>query len=386
MEKYSAFVSLICPECGKLFDGKTICTFCEACASPLEAQYDLASLNALAKESIGKRPKGLWRWHELLPVRDPTNRVTLGEGDSPLLDTPRLALALGRGQTYIKDESGQPTSSFKARGLAMAVSKAVELGVEEFVIPTAGNAGSALAAYAARAGKKAHIFMPQDAPRVNQEEVRFFGADLILVDGLIDEAGRQAREMAARFGWFDVSTFKEPYRLEGKKTMGLELAEQFQWALPDVIIYPTGGGTGLVGMWKAFRELGELGWIDEKRPKMVSVQSAGCAPVVRAFQENRARTDYWEGAQTIAAGLRVPGTFADRQILAALRESGGTTVAVTDEEILLAQTEIAALEGIFPAPEGAATLAAAKRLRDAGWLKVDDRVVLYNTGSGLKYI
>ena len=386
MERYSAFVSLMCPECGEVFDGDTVCTFCEACASPLEAQYDLASLSGLAKESIGQRPKGLWRWHELLPVQDPANRVILGEGDSPLLQAPHLASQLSGGQIYIKDESGQPTASFKSRGLATAVSKAIELGVEEFVIPTAGNAGSALAAYAARAGKQAHIFMPQDAPRVNQEEVRFYGADLILVDGLIDEAGRQAREMAARFGWFDVSTFKEPYRLEGKKTMGLELAEQVQWTLPDVIIYPTGGGTGLVGMWKAFRELGQLGWIGEKRPKMVVVQSACCAPVVRAFQENQARTVYWEGPDTIAAGLRVPGAFADRQILAALRESGGTAVAVTDEEILLAQAEIAVLEGIFPAPEGAATLAAAKHLRGTGWLSAEDRVVLYNTGSGLKYI
>ena len=280
----------MCPECGEVFDGDTVCTFCEACASPLEAQYDLASLSGLAKESIGQRPKGLWRWHELLPVQDPANRVILGEGDSPLLQAPHLASQLSGGQIYIKDESGQPTASFKSRGQAMAVSKAIELGVEEFVIPTAGNAGSALAAYAARAGKQAHIFMPQDAPRVNQEEVRFYGADLILVDGLIDEAGRQAR------------------------------------------------------------------------------------------------TVYWEGADTIAAGLRVPGAFADRQILAALRESGGTAMAVTDEEIFLAQAEIAALEGIFPAPEGAATLAAAKHLRGTGWLSAEDRVVLYNTGSGLKYI
>lgn len=338
------------------------------------------------KEVIGQRPKGLWRWHELLPLKNPANRVNLGEGDSPLLHAPRLESELGAGQLFIKDESGQPTATFKARGLAMAVSKAIELGVEEFVIPTAGNAGSALAAYAARAGKQAHIYMPNDAPRVNQEEVQFYGADLILVDGLIDEAGKQAREASAQHGWFDVSTFKEPYRLEGKKTMGLELAEQFQWHLPDVIIYPTGGGTGLVGMWKAFRELGELGWIDAKRPKMVSVQAAGCAPVVRAFEENKRRTEYWEGAQTIAAGLRVPGAFAGRLILDALYESNGTAVAVTDEEISLAQREIARFEGIFAAPEGAATYAAVKRLRDAGWLDVGDRVVLYNTGSGLKYI
>lgn len=386
MEQYSAFTSLLCPECGDVYDAHEVQTFCADCASPLVAQYDFDSLRTLSREDIGQRPKGLWRWHELLPVWRQENQVNLGEGDSPLLHTARLESELGIGQIYMKDESGQPTGTFKARGLVMAVSKGIELGIEEFVIPTAGNAGSALAAYAARAGKKAHIYMPNDAPRVNQEEVRFYGADLILVDGLIDEAGRQAREMAAKYSWFDVSTFKEPYRLEGKKTMGLELAEQFQWHLPDVIIYPTGGGTGLVGMWKAFRELEELGWIDTKRPKMVSVQAAGCAPVVQAFGENSRRTEYWEGAQTIAAGLRVPSVFADRLIMDALYESGGTAVSVTDEEISLAQREIARLEGIFAAPEGAATYAAVKRLRDAGWLKADDRVVLYNTGSGLKYI
>ena len=386
MEEYSTFTSLLCSECGDVYDAHEVQTFCTDCASPLVAQYDFDSLRTLSREDIGQRPKGLWRWHELLPVWRQENQVNLGEGDSPLLHTARLESELGIGQIYMKDESGQPTGTFKARGLVMAVSKAIELGIEEFVIPTAGNAGSALAAYAARAGKKAHIYMPNDAPRVNQEEVRFYGADLILVDGLIDEAGRQAREMAAKHGWFDVSTFKEPYRLEGKKTMGLELAEQFQWHLPDVIIYPTGGGTGLVGMWKAFRELEELGWIDTKRPKMVSVQAAGCAPVVKAFGENSRRTEYWEGAQTIAAGLRVPSAFADRLILDALYESGGTAVSVTDKEISLAQREIARLEGIFAAPEGAATYAAVKRLHDAGWLKADDRVVLYNTGSGLTYI
>ncbi len=386
MKDYSAFTSLLCPECGDLFDADDVQTFCHDCASPLVAQYDLASLRSLAKEVIGRRPKGLWRWHELLPVKDPRKLVDLGEGDSPLLGAPRLGAELGLSRLFIKDESGQPTGTFKARGLAMAVSKAIELGVEEFVIPTAGNAGSALAAYAARAGRKAHIYMPADAPRVNQEEVRFYGADLILVDGLIDEAGRQAREAAERRGWFDVSTFKEPYRLEGKKTMGLELAEQFDWQLPEVIIYPTGGGTGLVGMWKAFRELGELGWISPKRPKLVSVQAAGCAPVVKAFAENKRRTEYWEGARTIAAGLRVPSAFADRLILDALNESGGTAVTVTDEEITEAQRAMARLEGVFPAPEGAATCAAAKNLFAEGWLTGGERVVLYNTGSGLKYI
>jgi threonine synthase len=383
---YSVLRALLCPECGHVYDAGELQTFCKDCASPLVAQYDLSALQLLSKDEVRRRPKGLWRWHELLPLKHAQSRIILGEGDSPLLQTPRLAETLGMGRLYIKDESGQPTGTFKARGLAMAVSKAIELGVEEFVIPTAGNAGSALAAYAARAGKKAHIFMPQDAPRVNQEEVRIYGADLVLVDGLIDEAGKQAREMAEKHGWFDVSTFKEPYRLEGKKTMGLELAEQFDWQLPDVIIYPTGGGTGLVGMWKAFSELGEMNWIGSKRPKMVSVQAAGCAPIVRAFANQAGRAAYWEGAETIAAGLRVPSAFADRLILNALYSSGGTAVAVTDEEILEAQTEVAALEGVFTAPEGAATYAAVKHLRDDGWLNVDDEIVLYNTGSGLKYL
>jgi threonine synthase len=383
---YSVLRALLCPECGHVYDAGELQTFCNDCASPLVAQYDLSALQLLSKDEVRRRPKGLWRWHELLPLKHAQSRIILGEGDSPLLQTPRLAETLGMGRLYIKDESGQPTGTFKARGLAMAVSKAIELGVEEFVIPTAGNAGSALAAYAARAGKKAHIFMPQDAPRVNQEEVRIYGADLVLVDGLIDEAGKQAREMAEKHGWFDVSTFKEPYRLEGKKTMGLELAEQFDWQLPDVIIYPTGGGTGLVGMWKAFSELGEMNWIGSKRPKMVSVQAAGCAPIVRAFANQAGRAAYWEGAETIAAGLRVPSAFADRLILNALYSSGGTAVAVTDEEILEAQTEVAALEGVFTAPEGAATYAAVKHLRDDGWLNVDDEIVLYNTGSGLKYL
>jgi threonine synthase len=386
MEEYSAFTFLLCPECGHCYDADEVHTFCKACASPLLAQYDLARLGSLSKNGVGRRSKGLWRWHELLPLRDPANRISLGEGDSALLDVPRLASEVGAEELFIKDESGQPTGTFKARGLAMAVSKAIELGVEEFVIPTAGNAGGALAAYAARAGKMAHIFMPNDAPRVNQVEVRSYGADLILVDGLIDEAGRQAREMAEQQGWFDVSTFKEPYRLEGKKTMGLELAEQFHWELPDVILYPTGGGTGLVGMWKAFGELGTMGWLGAKRPKMVSVQAAGCAPVAKAFQEHKRHTDYWEGAQTVAAGLRVPSTFAGRLILEALYESGGTAVAVTDEAILLAQQEVAELEGVFAAPEGAATYAALKKLRETGWLNDGAQVVLYNTGSGVKYI
>jgi threonine synthase len=268
----------------------------------------------------------------------------------------------------------------------MAVARGAELGIRAFVIPTAGNAGGALAAYAARFGCEAHVFMPQDAPEVNRAEVSAFGADLHLVNGLIDEAGRQGAAEASRSGWFDVSTLKEPYRLEGKKTMGLELAEAFGWDLPDAIIYPTGGGTGLIGMWKAFQELRSLGWVGEKLPRMVSVQSDGCSPIVRAYEAGRSRADYWENARTSAAGLRVPLPFADRLILRALRESNGIAVAVSEEEILASAQQMGRLEGVFAAPEGGATLAAALRLSASGWLDPKDRVVLFNTGSGLKYL
>jgi threonine synthase len=286
----------------------------------------------------------------------------------------------------IKDESGNPTGSFKARGLAVAVSKAIELGIQNLVIPTAGNAGGALAAYAARADVAAHVYMPGDAPQANQLEVRAFGAELVLVEGLISDAGRQAAQEGARQGWFDVSTFKEPYRLEGKKTMGLELAEHFGGQLPDVVIYPTGGGTGLVGMWKAFEEMEAMGWIGPKRPRMVSVQAAGCAPVVRAIDTGAERIEPWPNAETAAAGLRVPSPFADRLILRAIRQSEGTAVAVSEAEIQQAQAEIASAEGLLAAPEGAATWAGLKRLAAQGWVAEEERVVLFNTGSGLKYL
>ena len=383
----SALTALTCPECGATFDADQVQTFCPTCASPLLARYDLETLReTLTPEEVSRRPRGLWRWAELLPVREPRYRFTLGEGDTPLLSAPRLGARLGLKHLYIKDEAQNPTATFKARGLAVAVARGVELGVRAFVIPTAGNAGGALAAYAARAGVAAHIFMPQDAPQVNREEVRAAGADLTLVDGLIDDAARRAAAEAQKHGWFDVSTFKEPYRVEGKKTMGLELAEALGWELPDVILYPTGGGTGLVGMWKAFAELEALGWIGPRRPRMVSVQAEGCAPIVRAFHAGAERAQPWENAHTIAAGLRVPRVFADRLILRVLRESRGTAVAVSDEEILSAQAEMARSEGIFPSPEGAATLAALRRLVAQGFVAPEERVVLFNTGSGLKYV
>jgi threonine synthase len=351
------------------------------------ARYDPdAARRTLDREAVSSRARGIWRWAELLPVREETNRVTLGEGDTPLLPAPRLGRMVGLQNLTIKDESSNPTGSFKARGLAVAVSKAMELGAGELVVPTAGNAGGALAAYAARAKIKAHIFMPRDAPPANQLEVKAFGAELVLVDGLISDAGRRAAEEARQHDWFDVSTFKEPYRVEGKKTMGFELAEQFQWDLPDVILYPTGGGTGLVGMWKAFGELQELGWIDGRRPRMVSVQAAGCAPVVRAIEQGQNRVEPWQNAETAAAGLRVPAPFADRLILRGIGESHGTAISVGEEEIALAQKEMASSEGLLAAPEGAATWAALKQLAARGWISGGERVVLFNTGSGLKYL
>ncbi len=383
----SYLTSLECPECGRKFDADQVQTYCPDCRSPLMARYDLARLrNEVRREQFADRPRGMWRWAELLPVRDPRFRLTLGEGDAPLLLLEHTGATLGMDRLFVKDEALNPTGSFKARGLCAAVSRALELGVREFVIPTAGNAGGALAAYAGRAGAPAHIYMPADTPHANKIEVQAAGADLHLVDGLINDAAREAGAEAAAHGWFDVSTFKEPYRCEGKKTMGLELAEAFDWRLPDVILYPTGGGTGLVGMWKAFAELEELGWIGAQRPRMVSVQADGCAPIVRAFQEGKERAEAWQNAHTLASGLRVPAVFADRQVLRALRESDGTAVAVTDAEISAAQSELARKEGIFAAPEGAATLAGLRHLRDSGWIGPHESVVLFNTGSGLKYI
>jgi len=383
----SALTHLECPECGREFNADRVQNICKDCRSPLLARYDLSRVAASVPcAQITARPRGLWRWAELLPVRNDSFRLTLGEGDTPLVPVPRLAKTLKLKRLFIKDESSNPTGSFKARGLCVAVARALELGRREFVIPSAGNAGGALAFYAARGGAEAHVFMPKDAPRANQEEVRAAGADLWLVEGLITDAARMAAEAAKGKHWLDLSTFKEPYRLEGKKTMGLELAESFNWSLPDVVLYPTGGGTGLVGMWKAFAEMEALGWIGPKRPRMVTVQADGCAPVVRAFQDGAERTGTWQNAHTLAAGLRVPTVFADRLILRALRESRGTALAVSDAEILEAQREMAQVEGLLPCPEGAATLAGLHHLIVTGWVQPEETVVLFNTGTGLKYI
>jgi threonine synthase len=327
----------------------------------------------------------MWRWRELLPVRDPQNVVSLGEGDTPLLPARRLGAAFGCRALFIKEEGLNPTGSFKARGLSAALSRALELGVREMAIPSAGNAASALAAYGARAGISIHVFMPADTPELNQKEVAIFKADVTLVRGLINDCSAIVRQRSAAEGWFDVSTLKEPYRAEGKKTMGLELAEQFGWEVPDTIIYPTGGGTGIIGIWKAFEELEQLGFIGSKRPRMICVQSSGCAPIVRAFQQGMDHASLWENAATVAAGLRVPGAIADYLILSVLRQSQGTALTVTDAEILKAVQDLGAREGVFAAPEGAATWAAAKRLLTDGALSPDERIVLMNTGTGLKY-
>jgi len=384
----SLLTGLECTDSGEKYNPQQVQTYCPVCQAPLISRYDLeAGRRTLDREQFRRRPKGMWRWFELLPVQDPANIVSLGEGDAPLLKVSRLQEALGLKHLFVKDESFNPTFSFKARGLSAAISKAKELGIEKVIIPTAGNAGGAMAAYAARAGLRAHIFMPNDTPHANVEESRIAGATVTLIAGLISEAAGMAGEKARLENWFDVSTFKEPYRVEGKKVMGYELAEAFEWDLPEVIVYPTGGGTGLIGMWKAFAELEALGWLNgKKRPRMVVVQADGCAPVVRAFEAGATFCDFWLNARTIASGLRVPKSFADQWILRVLAESAGTAIAVSDEEILQAQRELAVAEGIFAAPEGAATLAGLKKLVGSGWIRPDERIVLFNTGAGLKYL
>jgi threonine synthase len=387
-ENFTYINDLVCSACGKSYSASEINTYCPDCQAPLLSNYNLGVVRShVDRDEISRRPKGMWRWHELLPVFQPWNCTFLGEGDSALLPLPTLEKQLGLSNLFVKDESSNPTGTFKARGLSAAISKAKELGIKKVIIPTAGNAGGAMAAYAARAGLKALIYMPKDTPIANVEESRMAGAEVVMVDGLISEAAGMAGEKARAEGWFDLSTFKEPYRVEGKKIMGYELAETLDWTLPDVIIYPAGGGTGLVGMWKAFAELEALGWLkDPKRPRMVAVQAEGCAPIVKAFQAGASFCDFWLNAHTIASGLRVPKSFADHLILQDLYESKGTAVAVSDEAITAAQRQIGLMEGIFCAPEGAATLAGLHELVRQGWVQPDERIVLFNTGSGLKYL
>jgi threonine synthase len=378
---------LECALCGLKHEAHRLLNLCRECGKPLLVRYGLArAKQSLTKESLVSRRSDMWRYREVLPVEDDANIVTFGEGWTPLLRAQKLGRSVGLTELYIKDEGQNPTQSFKARGMAAAVSMAKELGASKLAVPSAGNAAGALAAYAARAELECFIFMPRDTPRANVVECQQTGANVTLMDGLITDCGAEVGRRKEAEGWFDVSTLKEPYRVEGKKTLGYELAEQLNWEPPDVIIYPTGGGTGLIGMWKAFDEMEQMGWIGSKRPRMVTVQASGCAPIVRAFEEGKRFADEFPNAATTASGLRVPKAIGDFLILDALRDSGGTAVAVTDDELIKATREIGAAEGIFCAPEGAACLPALRKLIEADLVKSSDRVVLFNTGSGVKYM
>ena len=372
---------LECAACGLEHKAQRLHNLCRECGKPLLVRYDLERASqTLTRESLSARRADMWRYREVLPVEKDENIVTLGEGWTPLLRTKHLGKKLGLKSLYIKDESQNPTQSFKARGMTAAVSMAKELGVRKLAVPSAGNAAGALAAYAARAGLECFIFMPRDTPRANVVECEQTGAQVTLMDGLITDCGAEVGRRKEAEGWFDVSTLKEPYRIEGKKTLGYELAEQLDWTLPDVIIYPTGGGTGLIGMWKAFDEMEEMGWIGSNRPRMVTVQAAGCAPIVRAFDDGKRFADEFPNATTVASGLRVPRAIGDFLIIDALRQSAGTAIAVSDEELIAATGEIGAAEGLFCAPEGAACLPALRKLIDEGQVRPEERVVLFNTG------
>lgn len=378
---------LECSLCNARHEARRLQNLCQQCGKPLLVRYDLARVReTFNKADLTFRQPTMWRYREVLPVEDDANVVSLGEGWTPLLKTARLGGRCGLRNLYVKDEAQNPTQSFKARGMSVAVSMAKELGADKLAVPSAGNAAGALAAYAARAGLAAFIFMPRDTPRANIIECEMTGAQVTLIDGLITDCGQEVARRKEQEGWFDVSTLKEPYRIEGKKTLGYELAEQFDWKLPDVIIYPTGGGTGLVGMWKAFDEMEQLGWIGPGRPRMVTVQAAGCAPIVRAFDDVKRFADEFPNAQTTASGLRVPRAVGDFLILDALRASNGTAIAVTDAEMLEAAREIGSSEGLFVAPEGAACLAALQKLTARHWIAENEHVVLFNTGAGVKYL
>ena len=373
--------NLECSKCGKIYPHTEPQNVCPACGKPLLARYALEALaDTWQRDTLLSRPASLWRYAELLPVSNPEDIVTLGETMTPLVHAKRLGETFGLTEVWVKDESRLPTGSFKARGLAMAVSKAKSLGLKALAIPSAGNAATALAVYAAAAGITAHIFMPQDTPAFNKQTCQLAGANVTLIDGLITDAGRIVAERKEQEGWFDVSTLKEPYRVEGKKTMGFELAEQCYWELPDVIIYPTGGGTGIVGMWKGFAELEAIGWIGEKRPRFISVQSTGCAPIVKAWEEGATEATPWRNARTVASGLRVPQAIGDFLILEAIRKSNGAAIAVTDEAIREAMQLLPTTEGLLTCPEGAATVAALKQLVSKGMVEPSERVVLFNTG------
>jgi len=377
---------LTCTACAGQYDWRDLQNVCPACQKPLFPTYDVVEIGrALTRDALSTRcENSLWRYRELLPLPAKIEPVTLGEGSTPLLRLTRFGRGLS--EVWVKDESLNPTQSFKARGMSVAVSMAKFLGATKLAVPSAGNAGGALAAYAARAGLEAHIFMPRDTPRANIIECRELGARVELIDGLITDCGVEIAKRKLAEGWFDMSTLKEPYRVEGKKTLGYELAEQMKWQLPDVILYPTGGGTGLIGMWKAFAEMEELGWISEMRPRMFSVQASGCAPIVRAFEAGEAHANEFGRAHTVASGLRVPKAIGDFIMLKILRDSGGGAVAIDDAEMIRTVREVGSAEGLFIAPEGAACFAALTTLAAAGKIGPKERVVIFNTGSGIKYL
>ena len=383
---------LECTACGLRHDWSRLQNLCAGCGKPLFAVVDLVAVSKLdrfKRSSVGEtfrtREKSLWHYRELLPLPKDAEPVSLGEGGTPLLRAQKFAADLDV-DLWIKDESLNPTQSFKARGMSVAVSMAKHLGAEKLAVPSAGNAGGALAAYAARAGLEAHIFMPRDTPRANIVECRELGAHVTLIDGLITDCGAEIARRKNKEGWFDLSTLKEPYRIEGKKTLGYEMAEQLNWKLPGVILYPTGGGTGLIGMWKAFDEMEKLGWIDQKRPRMFSVQASGCAPIVRAFEAGEEFAGEFPNAHTVASGLRVPKAIGDFLMLKILRESNGGAIAVEDEEMIRTVREVGSAEGLFVAPEGAACFAALKKLRASEKIDIGEQVVIFNTGSGIKYL
>ena len=384
---YSYLSHLECTACRRTLPADQPANLCPDCGKVLYARYDLSeAAKIFTRASLPGRAPTMWRYHEVLPVRNPDFVNQLGEGFTPLIKASRLGEGLGFSHLYIKEEGVNPTGSFKARGLAAAVFRARELGMTKLGTPSAGNAASAMAAYCAASGMEAHVFLPEATPQANVDECRAYGAKVTFVPGSIAEAGQELRRRAPGLGLFDLSTLKEPYRVEGKKTLGYEIAEQLGWSVPDVIVYPTGGGTGLLGIWKAFDEMEEMGWIGPERPRMVAVQASGCAPIVRAFHQGAPTAEAWKDPQTIAAGLRVPSPVGDYLILDILRQSGGTALEVSDDAILTCVKEIATAEGIFPCPEGAATLAGLKMLLHQGAVARDETIVLVNTGSGLKYL
>ncbi len=376
---------LECPKCNAKHDPHKITQLCPECGAPLLVRYDLNKVKAnFKKEDLVSRKPDLWRYRELLPLVDDQHKVTLGEGMTPLLVLDKLSKKLGV-ELYLKDEGIIPSGTFKSRGAAVGISRAKELGVKSLAMPTNGNAGASWAIYSAKADIDAYIVMPVDAPAITRNECAIAGAKLYLVNGLISDAGKIVGRAVAKLGCMDASTLKEPYRIEGKKTMGLEIAEQLNWEVPDVILYPTGGGVGLIGIYKAFRELQQLGWIGNKMPRMVAVQAEGCAPIVKAWEEKKTASEFWNNASTVAFGITVPKALGDFLVLDAIYQTNGCAVAVTDEAILKDQAELAAAEGAFVCPEGAANYTAAKKLRESGWIKPGEKVVLLNTGAGLKY-